>query len=60
MIYYSTGKSSYLPAKGKPVETNNESTVKILLKNGSIVESLNEFKEETIKEKHKVVKPKKK
>lgn len=58
MIYYSTGKSPYLPAKGKPVETDNESTVKILLKNGSIVESLNE--EETIKEKPKVVKTKKK
>lgn len=58
MIYYSTGKSPYLPANGKPVETNNESTVKILLKNGSIVESLNE--EKTIKEKPKVVKTKKK
>lgn len=43
MIYYSTGKSPYLPAKGKAVECTNTTTVEILLKKGALVVSLTEL-----------------
>lgn len=43
MTYYSTGKSPYLPAKGKAVECTNTTTVEILLKKGSLVVSLAEL-----------------
>ena len=43
MIYYSTGKSSYLPSKGKSVICDNKVTIDILIKNGAIVESLEEL-----------------
>ena len=50
MIYYSTGKSIYLPKRGKIVETSNQSTIDVLLKKGSIVMSLEELEQENPKE----------
>ena len=48
MIYYSTGKSPYLPAKGKAVEETNIITAEILLKKGSLVQTLEELEEKVI------------
>lgn len=48
MIYYSTGKSEYLPKRGKVVSTENKSVIAILLKNGCIAETLEEEKQEPV------------
>lgn len=45
MIYYSTGKSPYLPSRGRAVESNNPTTAEILLKKGSIVKTEEELGE---------------
>jgi len=44
MIYYSTGKSSYLKKVGTAVEETNLTTAQILIKKGHIVESLEQLK----------------
>ena len=51
MIYYSTGKSAYLPKRGKPVPCTNQITADILIKKGSIVVSLEELEQEIAPEK---------
>ena len=43
MTYYSTGKSPYLPSRGKAVESSNATTANILLKNGALVVSLSDL-----------------
>jgi hypothetical protein len=43
MIYYSTGKNSYLPRKGNQVICENKVTIDILKKKGAIVDSLEEL-----------------
>jgi hypothetical protein len=57
MIYYSTGKSSYLKGLGAAVEETNLATAQILIKKGYIVESLDflQDKKEDVVEKVQAV-----
>jgi reverse gyrase len=55
MIYYSTGKGTFLNKKGAAVEVNHEGTAQILLQRGYITESLDNLKPKAVQVEEKKV-----